>query len=78
MRSDIRFAILTYIASNNRFNYPYRSILVNNILRESLFKTWWSLDKGLNNALKLLKRQAYGSRNFAHFRLRVLLLQAFP
>ncbi len=34
--------------------------------------------QGLNNALKLLKRQAYGFRNFAHFRLRVFLLHAFP
>jgi transposase len=33
--------------------------------------------EGMNNALKLLKRQAYGFRNFAHFRLRVLLLHAF-
>jgi transposase len=30
--------------------------------------------EGINNALKLLKRKAYGFRNFDNFRLRVLLL----
>ena len=29
--------------------------------------------EGLNNKLKLLKRRAFGYRNFAHFRLRVLV-----
>ncbi len=29
--------------------------------------------EGLNNKLKLIKRLAYGYRNFAHFRLRVLV-----
>ena len=34
--------------------------------------------EGINNALQLLKRSAYGFRNFANFRLRALLLHAFP
>lgn len=34
--------------------------------------------EGVNNALQLLKRRAYGFRNFANFRLRALLLHAFP
>jgi transposase len=34
--------------------------------------------EGLNNTLQLLKRKAYGFRNFANFRLRALLLHAFP
>ncbi len=29
--------------------------------------------EGMNNKLKLIKRLAYGYRNFAHFRLRVLV-----
>jgi transposase len=29
--------------------------------------------EGLNNKLKLIKRRAFGYRNFAHFRLRVLI-----
>ncbi len=29
--------------------------------------------EGLNNKLKLIKRLAYGYRNFEHFRLRVLI-----
>jgi transposase len=28
--------------------------------------------EGLNNKLKLIKRRAFGFRNFTHFRLRVL------
>lgn len=34
--------------------------------------------EGINNALQLLKRRAFGFRNFANFRLRALLLHAFP
>lgn len=34
--------------------------------------------EGLNNALQLLKRRAFGFRNFGNFRLRALLLHAFP
>lgn len=34
--------------------------------------------EGLNNALQLLKRRAFGFRNFSNFRLRALLLHAFP
>jgi transposase len=34
--------------------------------------------EGLNNALQLLKRKAFGFRNFSNFRLRVLLLHDFP
>ena len=34
--------------------------------------------EGINNGLQLLKRKAYGFRNFANFRLRALLLHAFP
>jgi transposase len=34
--------------------------------------------EGLNNALQLLKRRAFGFRNFANFRLRALLLHTFP
>jgi transposase len=34
--------------------------------------------EGINNALQLLKRKAYGFRNFANFRLRALLLHAIP
>ena len=29
--------------------------------------------EGLNNQRKLIKRRAFGYRNFAHFRLRVLI-----
>ncbi len=29
--------------------------------------------EGLNNKLKLIKRRAFGYRNFTHFRLRVLV-----
>jgi transposase len=49
-------------------------------------RTWWEVIlnyfpdrltsgvvEGLNNKLKLIKRLAYGYRNFAHFRLRVLV-----
>jgi transposase len=34
--------------------------------------------EGLNNALQLLKRKAFGFRNFSNFRLRVLLLHELP
>jgi transposase len=33
--------------------------------------------EGINNSLQLLKRKAYGFRNFDNFRLRVLLLHGF-
>ena len=34
--------------------------------------------EGLNNKLQLLKRKAFGFRNFSNFRLRALLLHEFP
>lgn len=33
--------------------------------------------EGINNAIKLLKRKAYGFRNFENFRLRTIMLLGF-
>nr|WP_142433730.1 transposase [Enterococcus mundtii] len=44
---------------------------------ENAFQTFysnWALE-GLNNKIKVIKRVAYGYRNFLHFRDRIYLVQ---
>ncbi|MEG4495565.1 transposase, partial [Microcoleus sp. D3_18_C4] len=57
--------------------YLHYSLLISDLLFKSRYKTTSGVVEGINNKLKLIKRSAYGFRNFENFRVRCLLTWQF-
>ncbi len=64
------------IAESHGLFPDFRKTLTNwldNITNYFLQRTTSSIVEGINNKVKLIKRRAFGFRNFEHFRLRVIV-----